>query len=167
MLQSLRHRNTCRVSALYSNWGGSVSQASPLPQAQQAPHRPQEHCYLHTRRDVDWVPRLGWVRGVTLLRYRSDTPGCRQLYQCPVLRHRRLLFQIPSVPFQGLKAAVGRSTEEEHRSLGSYEVGVWAVENTGEPIPRRQSPKPRLPALGRSSIVLSDCTYKTQIQTKN
>ena len=84
---------------------GRASQASPLPQVQQAPHRPQEHCNLHTRRDLDWVLRLGWVRGVTPLRYRSDTPGCRQLYQCPVLRHRRLLFQTPSLPFQGLKAA--------------------------------------------------------------
>ena len=107
---------------------GRASQASPLPQVQQAPHRPQEHCNLHTRRDLDWVLRLGWVRGVTPLRYRSDTPGCRQLYQCPVLRHRRLLFQTPSLPFQGLKAAAIAGAGAQRKSAGLWGPTKWGCE---------------------------------------
>lgn len=99
---------------LYSTWGGSEAQASPLPQAR-PPRRSQEHCNLYTRRDLHWVPRRGWVRGFTL---HSDTPRCGQLLSvsCPETQTR-------SPPLQGLKAAAVVCTEEERRSLGSYEWG--------------------------------------------
>lgn len=131
VLQSFWYRNICRVSTLCSNRGGSG--ISP-PQAQQAPQIPGALQPLH-KEDLDWVPRLGWVRGFTLLTYGvtlQDADNCISVLSWDT----EVLFQTPSLPFQGLKAAaiVGAGPQrKEHRSLGSGEVGVWAVENREKP----------------------------------
>lgn len=108
----LRAQESCSSSLCTATGEGQKLRHLP---SHRPPRRSQEHCNLYTRRDLHWVPRRGWVRGFTL---HSDTPRCGQLLSvsCPEA-------QTPSLPLQGLKAAAVVCTEEERRSLGSYEWG--------------------------------------------
>lgn len=164
VLQSFRHRNTCRSEHSVQQPGGSGISSHRRSKLHTDPRSTANPGY--TRRTwtgfLDWAGWRGFIYWPT-----GGHSGCRQLYQCPVLRHRSLVPD-PKPPLPGAKGSSHCGEGPQRKSTGLWGPTRWGVKEWSrrEAILRRQSPTPRLPVPGGSSIVLSDFTYETQIQTK-